>query len=239
VSDPNESFNQGLYGTGPTGNTNWDEYNKGLSTRNMNQAQLDRQNAAFSAPSWPSADPSPAPWTPVGTSGGTGTVPSSGSYGPVSYGTAGPMPAIVAIPMFFLASPVTIPLMIWLYPLTILMALAPAAAAVALIPRIDPTLDLSSRIALGSVVAVIAFWPLSRVDYWLAKNVLYRTLRHLARLAVVGGYVFYNTSVTGRGPASGSLVAAVVAAGLAHLVLKKGPQSFWQGVMRSVRLHPR
>jgi hypothetical protein len=132
-----------------------------------------------------------------------------------------------------------VPLVIWLYPLTILMALAPAAAAVALIPRVDPTLDLTSRIALGSLVGFVAFWPLSRVDYWLAKNVLYRSLRHLARLAMVGGYVFYNASVTVRATTQGSLVAALVAVGIGHLVLTKGPQTFWHGVMRAVRLHPR
>ena len=32
---------------------------------------------------------------------------------------------------------------------------------------------------------------------------------------------------------------AVIGVAVAHLVLKKGPQTFWQGVMRAVKLHPR
>ena len=32
----NDSFNQGLRGTGPTGNTNWDDYQRGKSIRDWN-----------------------------------------------------------------------------------------------------------------------------------------------------------------------------------------------------------
>src|SRR5215470_19874807 len=35
----NDSFNQGLWGTGPTGNTNWDDYQRGKSIRDWNQQQ--------------------------------------------------------------------------------------------------------------------------------------------------------------------------------------------------------
>ena len=40
----NDSFNQGLWGTGPNGNTNWNDYQQGKSIRDWNERALAEQN---------------------------------------------------------------------------------------------------------------------------------------------------------------------------------------------------
>jgi hypothetical protein len=77
--------------------------------------------------------------------------------------------------------------------------LAASAGAFLLLRKVSPGWDLSSQIALSSLAYLAPLWPASRLEHrFAAGSRAYRGIRHLWRLGLIGGGIYYFASALGQ-----------------------------------------
>ena len=245
--DYDKSWQAGLNGTGPNATTNWDAYQAGKSIRDLNQAELARQNQAWSqaqpTASFDAFSPAaPQTWTPpVYAAGGGGGVAGGG-------GAIAPFRAPMAIAVGFFLLLGGFSLMPLIYPIAGIVSLTVAAAG----GYAAFLANASGLTAIIGVVALIVFWFLSRVEHRLAVRRGYRQARHVWRLLAFAAVadVWLMKSAIQQGTIRvhdltrafahwGNLLVVVVLAGLAHLLLRsKRLRKTWHLGLEGLRLRP-
>lgn len=253
MSDPNESFNQGLWGTGPTGNTNWDDYQRGKSIRDWNaNASSGSSSSSFglglggdsSGTTWP---PPPAPVSfGGGTSGGT-YGPSYGGYAPLAPWKPGLFTALLFLPVFV----VLLPVWACLYPLGALATVGSVSAMSTLLPRLAPALTVTQLQGALLGTGALAIVLVTRAEQALARFRAYRYARYALRLSL---FALLGASALLPAYAPGGLLGAwhafpelartprnvIVIAGTAlvlhWLTQRELPRGIWHGLLRALRM---
>jgi hypothetical protein len=197
--------------------------------------------------------PAHAPQTPGLPLGGSPSSPADDSFGaPVSSG--GGSGAGVVILKFIIVLVFAGPIFGGLYPMATGLAVAAGFTATGLL-RGAASLSESDRTTIGAIVALVAFWPLMRLDHRLAATIPpYRLGRHVLRLVLIGGYVSLvtmNESGPRFMPTSFAqarfvfsdpkhLVALAVGAVAAHLWLTRwtASRARWERALEIFRLRP-
>lgn len=152
-------------------------------------------------------DPGPS----GGWGGGTGGIPSgggaAGGYPGVytgGYGSTGCLGvlALVTFVTFFAEEPRALPLLAALYPLVAAIEIGVMRGAFLLVGKLAPDVPTNTRLAIAVASCLVLLWPASRIEQRLADFVVYRIVRHIARLVLVGLFVYRLTSLM---PAAESL----------------------------------
>lgn len=236
MSDPNESYNQGLWGMGPGPNVNWDQYQIGKSIRDA--------NAAANAPSTPFPQlggDSFTPFSPPANYGYTG-----GYSGPVELPR--PIAFIFALPVFI----VLLPFWACLYPVGATITTLAVLALAGAIHAAAPALAAGQFLIVLCAAAATSIWLCTRAEQWLGRFVAYRYARYALRFVaftitalrvLLPGPVFAAiVSRPERLPlllqAPGSLLIAFGFAGFMHLLSQRGAADWWHGLLGKLYLRP-
>jgi hypothetical protein len=185
VSDPNQNFNNGLFGQGPapSGGAAFDQWTAGSLARQLNAQTLAAHNAA-------SAPVAGTPFTPVSSA----TVPFSGGGGGQAIAIVGRKVNPIGGILLLLAA---VPL--WQYSLPLWIVLYPGSAVIAGLVAIGvfvawgPGAGLTpeGRLAVSGFFAFVAAWPLTLVDQARASRKSYRSARHVVRLVLIFFWAVY------------------------------------------------
>jgi len=250
----NDSFNQGLRGTGPTANTNWDDYQRGKSIRDWNQqAQSPQNNVAESSfgllgggdQSVGSA-PRLATASPLGDFVASVAV-SDDDVLPVLPGIPGIAAALLAAPVVLLLLPV------WgmLYPLSGAAVLIGAMSVGNIVRGAAPTLKPEEiqvfAVATGALLVIFC----TRLEQQFARIALYRYARYSLRFVTYG---FVATAMLLPGPGiSGWIkspqlavsllkdprtlaVVVAITLGMQWFSLRRSPRRLWHLLLATTKL---
>lgn len=176
-----KAWEAGRYGSGPppSGGSALDAWQQGQATRNLNDAELARQQQAGSGGTFAQS----LPETPAAPSGGwTSPVRGTGTGGGAATAGCGCLliPALLLLGVYCWVP---------LYPLSGAASIATAAGVYLVLQgRIPRTpLDVNSNVLLIGVGAgLVVLWLTNRLEQRLGRHAAYRIPRHLVRLALFG-----------------------------------------------------
>lgn len=213
-----DSFNAGQSGQALPPGGNFNDWQAGRGVKAWNDAELARQNAVWAQPpSSPMAPPVSLPPLTFGSGDPGGTWPGRTiPYAGAKKGLRGnPLLALGGfLGLIFVAAP------LYQYSVPLWMALYPAAAAASASIYIATFMSLArdhtvNPTIAGLIIAFIAAWPLTIGEHILSRSRGYWTLRHIARLALVGVWAIYALSLRDANIAH---VPDLTRAGWPHLV---------------------
>ena len=245
----NDSFNQGLWGTGPTGNTNWDDYQRGKSIRDWNQ-QAQSGNAGNSTLLGGGADsvapPIPAGGSPLGDFVASVAV-SEDDVLPVLPGIPGIAAALLISPVVLLLLP------LWgvLYPLSGAAVLIGAMSVGRIVGRAAPTLKPDDVQVFALAAGAVLVFVCTRLEQVLSRIKLYRYTRYALRFITFGfvatAMLLPGPGISGwirspelasailRDPRSLAVVAAITL-GMQWLSQRRAPRRLWHLLLATAKL---
>jgi hypothetical protein len=183
--DDLESRNAGLAGQSMPVGGNMNEWEIGRSIRTWNENQLAAQNAPISVPDF----------KPIGTNVPASLPVIGGGTGSISW--RGVNPIIGLLLLIFVGAPfyyLSIPLWLALYPVAGSVTVAVYIGMFMYLTG-DATFTGSGHFAASAIVAFIVAWPATLFDQLAARNSrTYWTLRHWARIALIGLWAIYALS---------------------------------------------
>jgi hypothetical protein len=162
----NDSFNQGLQGTGPPGHTNWDDYQRGKSIRDWNQQALSPRGGGDSM-LLGGGEQSYGPSAPVGPSPLADFVANVATGSDEEYERLPVLPGIPGIAAALLVSPVVLLLLpLWgiLYPLSGAATLIGALTVAKLVGAASPSLKMGDLQVFMVVSGAILVFVCTRVE---------------------------------------------------------------------------
>ncbi len=181
--DDLESRNAGLAGQPMPVGGNMNEWQAGRGIRTWNENQLAEQNRPVSVPNFPTGPNVP---TPIPTFNGSGTLSWKGVN-----------PIIGLLLLIFVGAPfyyLSIPLWLALYPVAGSVTVAVYVGMFMYLAG-DATFTGSGHFAAPAIIAFIVAWPATLFDQFAARNSrTYWTLRHVARIALIGLWAIYALS---------------------------------------------
>jgi hypothetical protein len=201
-------------------------------------------------------DPPSGGWgggTGAGSSGGGAAGGYTGAYtgGYSSTGCLGVV-ALVTFVTFFAEEPRALPLLAALYPLVAVIEIGAMRGAFVLAGKLAPSAPTNTRLAIAVAACLVLLWPASRLEQRLASFAAYRVVRHIARLALVGLFVYQLTSlmppaqplpawmraVRGLFQSPAQLATVVGAVVAMHFLLRNflGVRSAWRRLLEFTRL---
>jgi hypothetical protein len=121
-----------------------------------------------------------------------------------------------------------------LYAFVLFAGLAASAGAYFLLRTILPGLDPATAIAWSSLAYLLPLWPVSRWEHRFAAGCRpYRAIRHVWRLALVGGGVYF---LIPGSPPERILLALLAAAAMHFLLRNKTLHGEWHKILDRVWL---
>ena len=249
----NDSFNQGLQGTGPTGNTNWDDYQRGKSIRDWNQQALAPRGGADST-LLGGNDQSFGPSAPTGPSPLADFVAKVATGSDEDYEVLPVLPGIPGIAAALLVSPIVLLLLpLWgvLYPLSGAATLIGAMTIAKFVGGTSPTLKADDVQVFAVAAGAILVFVCTRVEQVFARLRLYRYARYVMRFATYGfvatAMLLPGPGISGwirspelasairRDPRSLAVVGAITL-GMHWLSLRRGPRRLWHLLLATAKL---
>jgi hypothetical protein len=251
----NDSFNQGLHGTGPTGNTNWDDYQRGKSIRDWNQQALspqgsnpglgllggDTSSAAQPMPRGPSFD-----FQKLGDVL-RGTTEDGYEILPVLPGVPGIAAALLISPVVLILLPV------WgvLYPLSGAAVLIGAMATGKFVGAAASTLKPDDIRVFSMTAGAVLVFACTRIEQVFSRIRLYRYVRYAMRFVTYGfvatAMLLPGPGISGwvrspelasailRDPRSLAVVGAITLA-MQWFSMRRGPRRMWHLLLATAKL---
>src|SRR5690242_5422452 len=193
----NDSFNQGLWGTGPTGKTHWDDYQRGKSIRDWNQQAQSPSDSGLLGGGDQSFGSAP---TMPGNSVVGDFVAAVATGADEDYDVLPVLPGIPGIAAALLVSPIVLLLLpLWgvLYPLSGAATLIGAMTIAKFVGGTSPTLKADDVQVFAVAAGAILVFVCTRVEQVFARLRLYRYARYVMRFATYG---FVATAMLLPGP---------------------------------------
>jgi hypothetical protein len=250
----NDSFNQGLRGTGPTGNTNWDDYQRGKSIRDWNQQALSSQgNVADSSLLGAGGESFGSPLSPAGSPLGD-FVASVATGADEDYEVLPVLPGVPGIAAALLVAPVVLVLLpLWgvLYPLSGAATLIGAASVGKIIGGAAPTLKPDDVQVFAVATGAILVFVCTRLEQVFSRIGLYRYIRYALRFVTYGfvatAMLLPGPGISGwirspelasailRDPRSLAVVGAITL-GMHWFSRRRGPRRLWHLLLATAKL---
>ena len=247
-----DSFNQGLQGTGPTGNTNWDDYQRGKSIRDWNQQALSRGGTDSSLLG--GGDQSFGPSAPTGPSPLADFVAKVATGSDDEYEVLPVLPGIPGIAAALLVAPIVLLLLpLWgvLYPLSGAATLIGAMTVAKFVGGTSPALKADDVRVFAVVASAILVFVCTRLEQVISRIRLYRYARYAMRFATYGfvatvmllpgpgisGWIRSPelAAATLRDPRSLAVVAAITL-GMQWFSRRRGPRRLWHLLLATAKL---
>jgi len=253
----NDSFNQGLQGTGPTANTNWDDYQRGKSIRDWNQQALSSQGTVADPnsgmlgggdSSFGSAQPMSAP-SPLGDFIAFVAMGPDQDYEllPVLPGIPGIAAALLVAPVVLLLLPV------WavLYPLSGAATLIGAMSVGRVIGVAAPTLKPDDVQVFTVATGAILVFVCTRLEQAFSRLKPYRYVRYALRFVpyavVATAMLLPGPGISGwvrspqlavsllRDPRTLTIIAVITLV-MHWLSLRRAPRRLWHLLLATAKL---
>jgi hypothetical protein len=195
----NDSFNQGLWGTGPTVKTNWDDYQRGKSIRDWNQQAQSPSDGSSGLLGGGDQSLGSAPTMSGGSALGD-FVASVATGADEDYESLPVLPGLPGIAAALLVAPIVLLLLpLWsaLYPLSGAATLIGALGVGKIIGRAAPTLRADEVQVFVVATGAALVFVCTRLEQIFSRLAVYRYLRYAMRFVTYG---FVATAMLLPGP---------------------------------------
>ncbi len=245
----NDSFNQGLRGTGPTGNTNWDDYQRGKSIRDWNQQALSGNVAdplLLGGGGESVVAPLPAAGSPLGDFLAS-VATSADDVLPVLPGIPGIAAALLVSPVVL----VSLPLWAALYPLSGAATLIGAMSVGKIVGGASASLRPDDVQVFTVATGAVLIFVCTRIEQVFSRISLYRFVRYGLRFVTFGfvatAMLLPGPGISGwvrtpqlafailRDPRSLAVVAAITL-GMQWFSRRQAPRRLWHLLLATAKL---